>query len=472
MLAGMFKVALALLSLSWTSVVVAASPAPLRLELGGGAEALELVRVPAGSFRQGSPMREAGRAADELAHNTTVTHDFYIGVVPVLRGQFARFVAATNYRTESERGTSGGHGLVGGTLVQRRDFNWRSPGFAQTDQHPVVLVTFADAEEFARWASRVTGRMVRLPTEAEWELACRAGTETAYFGAFDEAGAHGLGWFKDGAGDGTRVVRGKRANELGLYDLIGQVQQWTADVYAPYDGSPAHDPLVKRPPAGEPLRQVLRGGSFLTQPSSGRSAARARATPGSRNADFGFRVVVDATEVATPSPPPTPAPTSTPAAAPATAPSAGPTPLPKHSSGGFGFLPFLFVAAVLLVVVVGSGKRRKKVAPGSGSAGALKSIRLQAAADGFRIFAPPETAGRQLRYRYTLDGKEGLVRLEPSPAGQFVYTGGPPSGLAALALVEAAAAVAVASAASDPLPSDSTFGSGSSSSGGGFPPAY
>ena len=430
-----------------------------RLDLGGG-DPVELVRVPMGPFRQGSPSSERGRVADELLHTVTIAHDFFISEVPITRGQFARFVAASNYRTEAERGTSGGYGLSQHGLVQRKDFNWHNPGFAQTDQHPVVLVTYADAAEFAHWASGVTGKKVRLPTEAEWEMSCRAGTDTPYYGAVDDMTARTLGWFKEGAGDGTRPVRSKRANGLGLYDLIGHVQTWTSDVYAPYAGVEEVDPVATTPPTGEPLRRVLRGGSFLTKTSAGRCAARARATPGSRNADIGLRVVVDVPALApTPPPPPPTAPT-----------------LPTATHKVKSDVPLVLIATgfvggvFLLWLLVGA---RKSYRAAKASQIDLRQVRLQGAADGFRIFAPPEAAGQLLRYRYTRDGKEGTVKLEPSPAGQFVYTGGPPSGLAALGLVAAAVVASSASASASSsvdssVPDPPTFTGGSS----GYPPAY
>jgi formylglycine-generating enzyme required for sulfatase activity len=413
--------------LAAAAALLATAPAaayPPRLELDlGDHQRLSLVLVRAGTFRQGSPAAEAGRAPDEAPRDVTVTRDFYLGEVPVLRGQYARFAAATGYRTESETGRSGGYGFDGRALAQRPEFNWRSPGFAQTDEHPAVILTFDDAQRFTSWASAQTGRVVRLPTEAEWELACRAGTATAFFNGDGETAGRAAGWFREGSGNGTRPVRGRAPNAVGLYDMVGHVQQWVADWYAPYPPGAAADPMqtVAGSPPGEPARRVMRGGSWLRSVNSGRCAARSRATPGSRNADTGLRVAVDAE-----APPPLAAPaTSLPAPAPfAPPPAVDATPPPPDEGGGFGCAT---AAAVLGALGLGAWLVRR------GGTGAVKLTPL---ADGFRVKAPAAFAGRVIRCRYTAGGRpsEAAVTYEHSDLGQFVYTGAMPSALKVVGL--------------------------------------
>ena len=167
-------VALGALSIPGSVRAQGAEPA-LSLNLGSGV-LLETVLVKAATFRQGSPLTEAGRREDEAEREVTISRDFYIGRYEVTVGEFRRFVSETGYKTEAEKGTSGGFGWNGQALEQRFGFNWENPGFAQTDRHPVTLVTFDDAQAFTRWLSKRIGRTVTLPTEAQWELAARGGS--------------------------------------------------------------------------------------------------------------------------------------------------------------------------------------------------------------------------------------------------------------------------------------------------------
>src|SRR5688500_6738385 len=139
---GLFRTGISL------AIVVFASPASaddndLALDLGGGAT-LELRRIPSGKFTEGSTPDEVGRESDETPRAVMISRPLYLGKYEVTRGQFARFVAETRYVTEAEKGQSGGFGWDGKQLVQKKEYSWRSPGFTQTDDDPVVLVTFGD----------------------------------------------------------------------------------------------------------------------------------------------------------------------------------------------------------------------------------------------------------------------------------------------------------------------------------------
>ena len=413
-----------------------------RIDLGGGVT-LDVVRIPAGSFEMGSPSGEVGRGPDEDPHRVTIAEEFRIGRTPVTRGQFARFVKETNYRTEAESGPSGGFGFDGAALVQKKEFTWRNPGFPQTDDHPVVIVTYEDALAFARWLERKSGRRVALPTEAQWEYACRAGTTSRFYGGDGEADAERIAWFKKNAGTGTRPVGEKEANRFGLVDMSGNVSQWCSDLYAAYAPGGGEQGPMDKP------RRVLRGGSWLKDAKQVRSAARARNTPGSRNADNGFRVVVGAKG-------PVAAPAPTPAkAAPLEAPPEVPepdkpapepyTPAPEStpyraaSSSSCGMVT-IFVGVVVLasvvIVFVALMFRRSANRPPPARPLLRRGGGPRIADDGFWFETSGYDAGDMVTFTYT--GPHGPVTeqflVEPGHE-QFVYTGVRPGDLVMGALI-------------------------------------
>jgi formylglycine-generating enzyme required for sulfatase activity len=251
---------------------------------------------------------------EQSQHEVRITRPFYLGTYTVTRGQFRKFVAATKYKTDAEKDPNGGWGYTGNANIehlfeQRPEFNWRNPGFDQTDEHPVVIVSWNDAEAFCAWLSKKEHRIYRLPTEAEWEYACRGGTTTQYF--FGDR-AEDLAKYANlidaqtkakfphlrtqiFASDGyvfTAPAGSFRPNPFGLYDMHGNVLQLCSDWYDPnyYESSPTDDP---QGPA-EGLFRVVRGGSWYSGPFRCRSAARAADLPTISKVGFanGFRVAV------------------------------------------------------------------------------------------------------------------------------------------------------------------------------------
>jgi formylglycine-generating enzyme required for sulfatase activity len=262
----------------------------------------EMVVIPPGSFTMGSPASEAGRENDEGPQRTVqVREALAVGKFHVTVGEYRRFAEATG------RGAPACNFWDGSKWVLEPSRTWRSPGFAQSDRHPVVCVSWEDAQAYARWLSQRTGRGYRLLTEAEWEYVARAGTRTSRWWGDGEAGqcnaangADASGKRAFGWGDGpatcddghaaTSPVGSFRPNGFGLFDMAGNAWQWVEDCWKDnYQGSPT-DSLVALVSGGDCGRRVLRGGSWISFPRLLRSADRIGFTPGNRYDIIGFRV--------------------------------------------------------------------------------------------------------------------------------------------------------------------------------------
>lgn len=145
---------------------------------------MKFVRIPAGDFLMGAGKDDAFARADEKPqHRVRISRPFSMGVHEATVGQFRAVVEASGYKTAAEtdgKGTSGYNSKTRGFEYDSPDYSWRHVGYPQADNHPVVNVNWHDANKFCEWLSKKEGRTYRLPTEAEWEFACRAGT-TARF---------------------------------------------------------------------------------------------------------------------------------------------------------------------------------------------------------------------------------------------------------------------------------------------------
>ena len=262
---------------------------------------MKLTLIPSGEFMMGSNesaeettaffAKKYGQllTADFLngerpQHRVRITKPFHLGTYHVTRGQFRQFIEDSGYKTDAEKGDNpGAFGYdpkkTGWTAFGfHKDHSWRKTGFEQTDEHPVVNVSWNDAVAFCIWLSKKEGKTYRLPTEAEWEYACRAGTTTRYYSGDDPetlatvanvADAAAKAKFPDWlrrttkASDGyvfTSPVGQFKPNAFGLYDMHGNAWQWCADWYSDdyYGKSPADDP--NGPATG--IWRVLRGGSW------------------------------------------------------------------------------------------------------------------------------------------------------------------------------------------------------------------
>ena len=284
--------AVSLLVFAIAAVSGTAAEPTLKIDLGKNV-LLEMVLVKKGQFQQGSPESEGGRGKDEQQRIVTLTKSFYIGKYPVTVAQFRRFVEVSGYLTEAEQGDSGGFGFDGKKeLVQRRDFNWKNPGYKLQDDCPVTMLTYDDAFAFVFWLNDKTGRTFTLPTEAQWEYACRAGTMTPYYSGAEENDLKAIGWYAGNSEKAAQPVGMKKPNAFGLYDMSGNVFEWCRDWYGPYNDETT-DPLQTNRKLSDKPRRVIRGGSWLRAGHFCRSASRYRNDARSRNADNGFRVEIE-----------------------------------------------------------------------------------------------------------------------------------------------------------------------------------
>jgi formylglycine-generating enzyme required for sulfatase activity len=174
------------------------------------------------------------------------------------------------------------------TQEQYQQIMGDNPGLFRRRDLPVEQVSWDDAQEFCKKVSEKTGSVVRLPTDAEWERACRAGTKTTYYTGDAETDLDRAGWHARNSKSATHPVGQKTPNAWGVYDMHGNVCEWCGDWYGDYARGAQRDPTGAA--AGE--ARVLRGGSWRDVPWSCRSAFRHRSAPGYRNFNFGFRVVV------------------------------------------------------------------------------------------------------------------------------------------------------------------------------------
>jgi formylglycine-generating enzyme required for sulfatase activity len=308
----------------------------------GGAHAAEVernslgmafVKLAAGEFLMGSdeapeslaraypqlPTTRFAQLQDEgPVHRVRITRSFWMGQHEVTVGQFRRFIEASGYVPESVADRTGGYGWRAdydpaltkrGDAFEGRDprYSWRNPGFTQGDDHPVVNVTWNDAQALAAWLSKTENRRYRLPTEAEWEYACRAGTRSRYSSGDDSGSLLGAANVFDAnsaknwprwqpmavnGDDGyafTAPVGSFAPNPWGVYDMHGNAWEWVADWHGDkyYAQSPINDP--QGPAEGEV--RVRRGGSWHTWPFYARAAYRNWNAPDTRYTLVGIRLV-------------------------------------------------------------------------------------------------------------------------------------------------------------------------------------
>jgi sulfatase modifying factor 1 len=349
---GLFNLLIPLIGI----VVVVSSAVADELPTMTNTIGMRLIGIPAGQYirgeMHGNDLRKKNRFSTggggshdaRPAHPVKISREFRIGATEVTVGQFRQFVNDTQYQTTAE---STGKGALAfnpdsnadaetqGEIDQFKlnpDRTWRSPGFKQTDNHPVVCVSWKDAVAFCQWLSKKEDAAYRLPSEAEWEYAARAGTSTSYLGGDSADTIYAFGNVADaaleavhpgmtlrqriarlgkGEGDGivyTAPVGTKKPNHWGLFDTHGNVWEWCTDKY--YDQY--YSKLTNRsimqlatdvPPVVDPQGpkttahhrygdwRSMRGGAWCSGPISSRCASRSFGEASDASCYTGFRVV-------------------------------------------------------------------------------------------------------------------------------------------------------------------------------------
>ena len=216
------------------------------------ADCPEMVVIPAGSFEMGS---NTGDSDEKPVHTVRIGQPFAIGKTEVTQGQW-RALMGNNPSSFSNCG----------------------------DSCPVEKVSWNDAQEYIKKLNAKTGKTYRLPSEAEWEYACRAGGAHTYCGSDN---LDSVAWYGNNSGSKTHPVAQKQANAFGLYDMSGNVWEWVEDSYHNgYNGAPMDGSVW----AGDGAKRVLRGGSWFVEPQLARAAIRFRDVPAYRSSGFGFRL--------------------------------------------------------------------------------------------------------------------------------------------------------------------------------------
>lgn len=267
---------------------------------------MPMIFIPPGTFTMGS---NDGTDDEKPAHAVTLSQPFYAGKYELTVGQFKIFTKETSYKTRAEvRG--GGEVFISKNWERKEDATWLKPYIKQDDSHPVVMVSYYDAEQFMDWLNGEHGRRFRLPTEAQWEYMARGKTTSKWYWGDNPDQITAFGNVGDRSAkimfNLTRTIEGDdgfaatspvgrfKPNSFGLYDTAGNVWEWCDEWYDRkfYRSSPKADPVSPRDPDKQMNNRILRGGAWLNEPDTTRSSNRNWFRPGFRNNSVGFRVLL------------------------------------------------------------------------------------------------------------------------------------------------------------------------------------
>lgn len=260
----------------------------------------ELVVIPAGEFVMGASDNPAGEPDESPPHAVRISAPLAIGKFEVTREQYAAFVRESGHAVRDAACMS----VRGGKFLRSKKIGWESPGYPQTAGDPVVCVSWDDAQAYASWLARKTGKAYRLPSETEWEYAARAGGRDRYWGSdaaaacqhanvADEAARNevpGMTLFPCRDKYPHTAPAGRfEANAFALHDMLGNAWEWVEDCWNPsYERAPADGAAWK---TGQCDQRVFRGGAWNSKPQNVRAGFRDREERGERHDNLGFRVV-------------------------------------------------------------------------------------------------------------------------------------------------------------------------------------
>lgn len=219
---------------------------------------MKFFRIEPGEFLMGSPETEEGHEDNETQHKVKITKPYFLAATPVTQAQWAALMGS-------------------------------NPSRFNGDDRPVEAVSWDEATQFCQTVSDKEGKRYRLPTEAEWEYACRAGATGRFYTGDGERALAEAGWYSGNSSCQTQPIARKTPNAWGLYDMLGNVWEWCFDRFGAYPSQPVTDPEGPR----EGSLRVLRGGSWNYDRGICRAAYRCWRSPGCRDGDVGFRLALD-----------------------------------------------------------------------------------------------------------------------------------------------------------------------------------